>query len=189
MSACSAGCALRLKPEGPFIFGETLVKIGWSVFHYTMILLLALHVNVRADPGNAGSDWAVLQALDAGEKLFVKLADDRKVSGTLVSASENILVLSVGNRTADYSRQEVSEIRLGRGRSLKKPILLGAIIGAGGGAGLGGAAAAGDNGEFLDVKAHQGIPVGAAVGAVVGTAVGAVVGLLRGQGELIYRAP
>jgi hypothetical protein len=66
--------------------------------------------------------------------------------------------------------------------------LIGALVGTGAGAGLGGAAAASDNGEWFDVKASQGIPIGAAVGAIFGTAVGTVAGFFRRQGELIYKA-
>jgi len=165
------------------------MKMRLPVIHYVLIALLAMPVMVRADGENAVGDWAVLQSLQTGEKLSVKLTDDRKASGSLMDVSEDMLVLSVGRGTVSYSKQEVFEIRLGPGRSLKKPILLGALIGAGGGAALGGAVAAGDDGQFFDIKAHESIPIGAAVGAVFGTAIGAVVGLFRGRGELIYRTP
>lgn len=165
------------------------MKIRLPVIHSVLIVLLAMPVMVRADAENAVGDWTVLQSLQRGEKLSVKLMDDRKASGSLTDVSEDMLVLSIGRKTVIYSKKEVVEIRLGPGRSLKKPILLGALIGAGGGAALGGAAAANDKGQFFDVKAGQAIPIGAAVGAAFGTAVGAVVGLFRDRGELIYRIP
>jgi hypothetical protein len=72
---------------------------------------------------------------------------------------------------------------------MKRPILIGAAIGAGAGAGLGAAASASDNGEWIDFKPSQTVPIGAAVGAIFGTAIGAFIGLIRLQGGLIYRAP
>lgn len=164
------------------------MKMKFPVIHYVLIALLAMPTFVQAEEDSANHDWAVLQAFQPGEKLFVKLEQNRKVKGALRDVSENMLVLSDGDQIINLDRQNILEVRLGHGRSLKKPIMLGALIGAGAGAGLGGAVAASDNGEWFDVKASQGIPIVAAVGAIFGTVVGTVVGLFRGQGELIYKA-
>jgi len=150
-----------------------------------LIALLGVPPTVCGAEGESGYGWAALKAVQPQEKLFVKLKDDRKVKGMFHSATDSILVLSNGDETAGYGRQDILEIRLGHGRSLKKSILIGTLIGAGAGAGLGGAAAASDTGYKNDGFL---IPVGAAVGAIFGTAIGTVVGLLRGQGELIYKA-
>lgn len=150
-----------------------------------LIALLGVPRAVCGAEDVSGYDWTVLKALQPQEKLFVKLKDNRKVKGMFHSVTDNRLVLSNGDETADYGRQDILEIRLGHGRSLKKPILIGMLIGTGAGAGLGGAAAAADSGYLNDGFL---IPAGAAIGAIFGTAIGAVVGLLRGQGDLIFKA-
>ena len=133
-------------------------------------------------------DWALVMAVRPGEKLNVKLEDGRKINGALNSVSETALVLSADNHTASFNRQDIREIRLARGRSLKRSTLIGTLVGTGAGAALGGAAAASDNGTWFDIKASQGIPIGAAVGAVFGTLIGLGVGFLPRQGHLIYKA-
>ena len=156
--------------------------------HYVLIILLTMSTVVQSAEEGPNHDWAVIVAVQQGEKLFLKLKDGRKIKGKLNTVSETMISLSDGNQTTQWGRQDILEIRLGYGRSMKKSILIGALIGTGAGAVLGGAAAASDNGEWFDVKASQGIPIGAAVGAIVGSAVGAVVGLFGRQGDLIYQA-
>ncbi len=155
------------------------------IIPWVLIALLGLPPAVCGAENESGYGWAALKAVQPQEKLFVKLKDDRKVKGLFQSATDSMLVLSNGDETTGYDRQDIVEIRLGHGRSLKKSILIGTLIGTGAGAGLGGAAAASDTGYLNDGFL---VPVGAAVGAVFGTAIGTVVGLLRGQGDLIYTA-
>ena len=53
---------------------------------------------------------------------------------------------------------------------------------------MGGVAAASDNGDWFDLKASDGIPIGAAIGAIFGTIIGLAIGFLPRQGDLIYKA-
>ena len=159
------------------------------LFHCVLIVLLAIPSTVRGAPEEPNNDWTVLKAIQSGEKLLVKLKDGKKVKGEMRSVSDNSLVLSHDGETTSFDKLDVQEIRLGHGRSFKKPILIGALVGAGAGAGLGTAASASDNGDWFDFKPSETVPIGAAVGAIFGTATGAVIGLVRGRGELIYRAP
>jgi hypothetical protein len=172
--------------------------LNWSVpimarrillSHCVLVVLLATAHAVRCAPEERNHDWTVLMAVQPGEKLLIKFKDGKKLKGEFRSVSENTLALSHDGETASFDKLDIQEIRLGHGRSFKKPILIGALVGAGAGAGLGAAASASDNGDWFDFKPSQTIPVGAAVGAIFGTATGAVIGLVRGQGELIYRAP
>jgi small nuclear ribonucleoprotein (snRNP)-like protein len=138
--------------------------------HYLLITLLAMPTIVWSrteDEPNHG--WSLLMAVQAGERLHVKLQDGRKVDGKLNSVSETMLVLSADSQTTGFNRHDILEIRLGRGRSVKKSILVGALIGTGAGAGLGGAAAASDNGEWF------------------GTLIGLAIGFMPRQGDLIYK--
>jgi small nuclear ribonucleoprotein (snRNP)-like protein len=158
--------------------------------NYVLITILAIQPTMAWSRAakESSHDWALLMAVRPGEKLYVKLEDGRKVNGTISSVSETMLILSTDHQTAGFSRQDIQEIRLARGRSLKKSILMGTLIGAGAGAALGGVAAASDNGDWFDVKASQGIPIGAAVGATFGTLIGLAIGFLPRQGDLIYKA-
>jgi hypothetical protein len=163
-------------------------KISTTI--YALITILAIQPTMAWSPAaeKTGHDWAVLMAIRPGEKLYVKLEDGSRANGILNSVSETMLVLSDDNQTTVFGRQDIQEIRLARGRSLKKSILMGTLIGTGAGAGLGGAAAASDNGKGIDVKASEGIPIGAAVGAIFGALIGLGIGFLPRQGDLIYKA-
>ena len=155
------------------------------VLHLILVSLLAIPAFVHAGTDNEGHDWAVLTAVQPGEKLFVKLKNGEKIKGVLQSVNDSTLAISNDDENVHYGRQDILEVRLGHGRSIRRSILFGTLIGAGAGAGLGGAAAAADSGYPNDGWL---IPAGAAVGAIFGTAVGAVVSLFRGPGDLIYRA-
>jgi small nuclear ribonucleoprotein (snRNP)-like protein len=158
--------------------------------NYVLITILAIQPTMAWSRAakEPSHDWVLLMAARPGEKLYVGFKDGGKVNGTLYSVSETMLVLLTDNQTARFNRQDIQEIRLARRRSLKKSILVGALIGTGAGAVLGGAAAASDNGEWFDVKASQGIPIGAAVGAIFGTVIGLSIGFLPRRGVLIYKA-
>lgn len=156
------------------------------VFHLLLISLLAIPTFIHAGTDNENHDWAVLKAVQPGDKIFVKLKNGEKIKGVFQGVNDSTLEISNDDESVNCARQEVLEVRLGHGRSIKKSILLGTLIGTGTGAGLGGALAAADSGYPNDGWL---IPAGAAVGAIFGTAVGAVVSLFRGQGDLVYRAP
>lgn len=160
------------------------------VIHFVLITLLAMPTftwSRATEEPNQG--WAVLKAVQPGETLHVKLKDGKRIKGMLNSVSETRLIVTDEDQTTGFDRGDILEIRLSRGRSLKKPILTGAAIGAGAGIGLGGIAAASDNdGQWFDVKASDAVPIGAAVGAIVGTIIGLTIGLFPRRGDLIYKA-
>jgi small nuclear ribonucleoprotein (snRNP)-like protein len=156
--------------------------------NYLLIVMLAMPVGARSGEEAHNNDWSVLSVLQPGEKLFVKMKDDKKVKGILKSVSDEMLVLSHNNQDESIDREDILEIRLGHGRSLKKSILIGALVGTGSGAVFGGIVTATDDPEWISITTSDGIAIGAVVGAVLGTAVGAVIGLFRRQGDLIYKA-
>jgi len=151
-----------------------------------LIFLLAVPSLVWGADDEASDNWSVLKVIQPQEKLFIKLRDHRKVKGKFNSVTDNMIFISEGDKNTGYGRQDILEVRLGHGRSLKKSILTGTLIGTGAGGGLGIATAAGENG-FIDDKWF--VVGGVIIGAIIGTTVGTVAGLFRDRGPLIYKAP
>jgi hypothetical protein len=156
------------------------------------ILLLAVLTAPQALLAQAGSgsnrDWAAVMTVQPGEKLGIKLKNGKTVEGKLSSVSETGLALASGSKTAEIRREDAQQVYRIAGASTGKPTLIGAAIGAAGGAGLG--ATAGDcrPGDFFCFDRSKTVPVGAAVGAGVGALIGFSIGKARHKRTLIYEA-
>jgi small nuclear ribonucleoprotein (snRNP)-like protein len=134
------------------------------------------------------NDWSRVTAIAAGSKLSVKLRNGKTLNGTLNSATDSGLSLTVKNATKDVKREEVASIhQVVNKNSATKATLIGTGIGAGVGAATGAIGASNDDDGFdkIDTAATAGL-------TVVGAGVGALVGYLIGKGGnkrvLVYEA-
>jgi len=156
------------------------------------ILLLAVLSAPQAVLAQARSgsnrDWAVVMAVQPGEKLAIKLKNGRTVEGKLSSVSETGLALASGGKTAEIQREDAQQVYRIAGASPGRPTLIGTAIGAAGGAGLGATAGGCRPGEFICFDRSRTIPVGAVVGAGGGALIGFSIGKARHKRTLIYEA-
>lgn len=133
-------------------------------------------------------DWATLMTLHPGEQLYVTLTDGKKVEGKLISISETTLALSGGNKTTDLNSVDILRIYRKAGRSFKKPVLIGALVGGAAGSVVGIAAGSCKPHDFLCFDRSITIPVGAGVGTIVGILTGVTIGVFHHRKALIYEA-
>jgi small nuclear ribonucleoprotein (snRNP)-like protein len=112
-----------------------------------------------------------VKAMPLGDKVEIKLKTGRTVKGALESASDSVITLRRDNNAATIKRDEVQRVLRVTERSSRKPVLVGAAVGAGIGAVGTGIAAAGSSGSGDDqvifvVLSSLAL---AGVGALVGT--------------------
>ena len=136
---------------------------------------------LAASPAVAGdtSQWGTVRRLQAGSRIAIDLADQRRVEGRFTSASEADLTY-YAYREITVSRNDV--VRVYRRPRLSRTIrtLLGAAIGLGGGAILNATLGARFANEGRDITA---VTLGG--GAAIGAGIGAISG--RGRNKLIYQ--
>jgi len=133
----------------------------------------------KADPRG---DWEAVQALNADEKIVVRLKEGDRFSGRFVSATDLLLNFRHGGRTVSFTRESILRVQLNRGTSRLNGALVGAAIGGGGGAGFGGYLYS--LGDFNTST----VPGFALIGAGIGAGIGAALGKGR-KNETIYEAP
>ena len=154
---------------------ETLMRIGRKEFTISLVLVASLLLPsvTLAQVTTATRDWSGLKTVISGSKLVIKLKSGKTVEGKLSGVSETALSLSVSGKPLDLSREEILSVYQVRGKSAKKPTLIGLGVGAATGAAIG-VAGGDDDGFFLSrpqAAAAFGI-LGAAVGAIAGFAIG-----------------
>ena len=123
------------------------------------------------------NDWTQLSAVTSGTRLSVKLKDGKKVEGTLNSATDTSLSLTVKSAAKEIRREDVASVHEVSKKGAGKATLIGAGIGAGVGAALGIASEVNDNDSFFETK--DSITAGM---VVVATGIGALTGFLVGRG-------
>jgi hypothetical protein len=163
------------------------MRIGRKEFTISLVLVASLllpSVTLAQVPAPTG-DWAGLKTVVSGSKLVIKLKSGKTVEGKLNSVSEAALSLAVSGKPLDLGREEILRVYQVRGKSAKKPTLIGLGVGAAAGAAIG--AAGGENDGFFLTK-----PEAAAAFSVLGAAVGAITGFAFGKSGhkriLIYEA-
>ena len=132
----------------------------------------------------AGS-WSDLSKVKRGSKLTVDTKDGRGAKGKLVTVSEAAIILDV----AEIARAEVRSITRRQRKSLKRSILLGVAIGAGGGAALGAIAGGCGSHDFICFGRRIAVPVSAVAGGAAGAMWGTVLGLSRHRTVVLYESP
>lgn len=144
-------------------------------------LIVTLSIIAFAQPAVLGQDvgqprfgtWEAVKAIRSGERLEVKLKSGKTVKGELTRVSDTEIALGSGSNVVTTGRNDVQRVSRVIGKSSNKPILVGALIGAGvGGGGMAVAAAADDTagteGELTPIVIGV-VLAGAAVGALVGS--------------------
>lgn len=155
----------------------------------TLVLLSSLLLSaVTIAAQDQKNDWSKVIAIAAGSKISVKLRNGKTLNGTLNSASDSGLSLTVKNATKEVKRDEVASIhQVVNKNSATKATLIGTGIGAGVGAATGAIGASNDDDGFdkIDSAATAGLTV---VGAAVGALVGYFVGRSGNKRVLVYEA-
>ena len=123
-----------------------------------------------AKPGLSPSEgWARVLQIRPGQKIKVEKTDGSTVVGSFSQADSESVTLRAGeSRTTVIGRREVERIHR---KSRTTGILLGALLGATGGAAVGGVGP-----KEGDESRAQYVGLGAVLGAGIGTGVGAVLG-------------
>ena len=155
----------------------------------TIVLLTSLLLSpVSAAAQGAANDWSKVTALAGGSNLAVKLKSGKTIKGTLSSASDSALSLTVKNAPVEIKRDDVRTvhevIKKGSGTT---GALIGTGVGAGAGAGLGAIGDSQNDGGFekIDNAAVAGLAV---AGAGVGALVGYFIGRSKSKRVLVYEA-
>jgi len=130
-------------------------------------------------------DWSTVKAIGIDERLIVKKKDGKTVEGKMIEATDTNLSLTRDSKVVQIAKNDIQLIFHSTGRAAKgKWALIGAAIGAGSGAGLGGIpySPSRDDSEIY-------VSMGALIGAGVGAATGTMFGASRRHRTLIYTAP
>jgi hypothetical protein len=130
------------------------------------------------------SDWAVIQALPAGQKLEIETTAGERVEGKLGSKTDSGLTLVSKDKTVAINRTDVNKVYRFAGGSRLKTALIGVGIGAGIGLGIAFAALAVTDGS----DEAGGVVTG---GVLIGAGIGGAIGALAGKGSkrtLIYES-
>lgn len=136
-------------------------------------LLPAFFVLMFACPSVAQSGpWAALSGLKEGQKIKVVETNSKKHSGQFRSFSDSAITFTEGKSERSLQRQDVRSIKLENHRRARNA-LIGAGVGAGGGAVIGAIGCRNDNwfgpGPCAAFMGMVGVIVGAPIGAVMPT--------------------
>src|SRR4029077_14560818 len=108
-----------------------------------------LTVTVQGQTNDQMNNWSRVAAVSSGAKLSVKLKTGKTLNGTLRSASDSGLSLTVKNSQVEVKREEVATVHeVVKKSSATKATLIGTGVGAGVGAAAGGIASANDDSGF-----------------------------------------
>jgi len=147
-------------------------------FAVLLVLVAFMFSTLTVSAQDQLNNWSRVSALTSGARLSVKLKTGKTLNGTLTSASDTGLSLTVKNSQVDVKREEVATVHeVVKKSSTTKATLIGTAVGAGVGAAAGGIADAKDDSGFekIDHVATAGL-------AIAGAGVGALVGYLVGRG-------
>jgi small nuclear ribonucleoprotein (snRNP)-like protein len=156
----------------------------------TLVLVSSLLLSaVTVAAQDQKNNWSRVTALATGTRLSVKLRNGKTLNGTLNSASDSGLSLTVKNASQDVKRDEVASIHeIVKKKSAAKAALIGSGIGAGVGAATGAIGDAQNDAGFGEGIEDAATPALAVAGAAVGALVGYFVGRSGNKRVLIYEA-
>jgi hypothetical protein len=128
--------------------------------------------------------WSVLNSIAVGQSLQVDMKEGKSIKGRLDKISNAALELTVDGKAFSCQSDHIKRIYVLRERSIGRKTIIGAAVGAGGGAAFGAIVGRGDSWMF---------PHGywTAVSAAVGLMIGAITGLALGsrqKKDLVYEA-
>jgi len=127
--------------------------------------------------------WSDLRGLRVGQGIEVIESNMKHHGGEFVSVSDEMLTLQEKGSDVSVKRQDIVRVSTASGARRGEHTVIGLVVGAAGGAGIGAAAGSGSKGW---VGLSEG--VGALVGIAIGASSGAIVGTVIPAHTTIYRA-
>lgn len=138
-----------------------------------------------AGPVKDAANWNNLKELTSGEEVQVVLNDAKSYRGTFQGVTDDALLVRLSEGDRSFERGNTLRVSAkGKSHRLRKGVLA-ALIGLGGGAGIG-AAAGRHSGQGWPGTTGAGAAIGAAIGLGGGAAVGAALPI--GGWREVYRA-
>jgi Zn-dependent alcohol dehydrogenase len=115
--------------------------------------------------------WDTVKTIPPGDEVEIELKSGKQVKGEMTSVSDGAIMVGRGSKSVTTTREEVKRLSRIIKKSSRKPILVGALVGAGViGGGTAVAAAGGSNsGDDAAIFTVLMGLAGAGVGALVGT--------------------
>ncbi len=152
-----------------------------------LVCLLAVPGALAAQSGQ--SSWANLSGLRPGQKIQIVEMSSKKHSGIFESFSDSAISIKDTSGEMSVQKQDIRSVKLMENHHRLRSTLIGAGVGAGGGAIVGFAVgdASNKNSSGFFGKPIIGTGVIAAVGALGGGLIGATVGALLPSHGTIYR--
>ena len=145
------------------------------------VVMFVVHVPFVAAQDSLRA-WSTVQAVQADERLIVKLKDGKSIEGRMIEATETNLTLTRNGKVENISRSNIREVYHSTGKAAKgKWALIGTGVGAGAGAGIGAIKYDSNKDDYI-IYPVMGFIIGAGVGAATGLAFGAS----RRHRQLIY---
>ncbi len=121
--------------------------------------------------------WEAVKAIPPGDKVEIKLKNGRTVKGEVASVSDTAIIVGSGSKSVTTARDDVQQLFRIIKTSSRKPVLVGALVGAGAGVVIGA--------SLDDGRSKLSAPEVAVVG-LVGAGLGFLVGrLFRNKKKLI----
>jgi hypothetical protein len=164
------------------IFEFMKTKLSTVFLFVSLILTTAPSSFAQTAP----NDWSAVQKLAAGTDLFIKLANGKIFNGSLITANDNEIHLSVkGNRSA-LSKNNIETIYLAVPKSKKTGKIIGAVTGFLVGAAAGGAV--NRNAVYESDYNYSAAVLLTVASGVGGYFIGGLFGKGKKRGALIYKA-
>jgi hypothetical protein len=138
-----------------------------------VLLLLSSHAPLAFAQQASSNDWTVVQHIRTDEKVLVKQQNGKEVKGLMIEATDTTLTIDRDGKPFSIPRADVRQVYVVKGKAQKGKW---ALIGAGAGAGVGGAIGYAKYSPDRDDS-----EIWFPVGLMFGAAGGAVSGLLFGQ--------
>jgi len=135
-----------------------------------LILVLFLGLPAALWAQKQQGSWSDLRGLKVGQGIEVIESSMKHHGGEFVNVSDEVLTLQEKGSDVSVKRQNVVRVSTASGARRGEHAVIGLVVGAAGGAGIGAAAGSGSKG-WVGLSALVGIAIGATSGAIVGAVI------------------
>src|SRR3984885_1564058 len=139
-----------------------------------LILVLFLELPAALWAQKQQGSWSDLRGLKVGQGIEVIESSMKRHGGEFVNVSDEVLTLQEKGSDVSVKRENVVRVSTASGARRGEHAVIGLVVGAAGGAGIGAAAGSGSKG-WGGLSEGGGALVGLAIGATSGAIVGAVI--------------
>jgi hypothetical protein len=139
-----------------------------------LILVLFLGLPAALWAQKQQGSWSDLRGLKVGQGIEVIESSMKHHSGEFISVSDELLTLQESGSDVSIKREDVVRVSTASGARRGEHAVIGLVVGAAGGAGIG-AAAGSESKGWVGLSEGVGALVGIAIGATSGGIVGAVI--------------